>query len=771
MNRISSVTLLLRTYVVIIASIGLFTSVCFAQFADAPPGDATNQTFDVVPYYSANPYSGITCTYSAKSLRINPLNYNTYSSPSPLMSWEPPPGVDIVKASMKVKDERHMFVLLSDGSIYGITINSVSAVVDGPTHLGDADALHGSQNFSDIVGDAVYALSNHAIYISRDSARTWQRDTAGIGSGSYYQIAMDTNQFVYAAHLNGLYKQHPDSNLWRKVTTFPKPNSLVAAVFVDRRNRVFARSSGNIYLSTDNGSTWNLDTAGIGSNNISRFCDDKFGNAYATDGHLLWRSMGGTQPWVRIDQPIQSYVYDPSAFLYKNLFNRISGDSLVYAATALGVFFSSNQGSTWIPDSAMAPAKFMYGFIKTASGKFLTSTNLGVYTKNPPDSVWKKTFPLNGFLSGSPIFTDGSGNAFTLGKRINGSDNLSMFSNWKSTDDGQTWNPDTTGLGAIGRGQNQIYSVDETGVQYFGAYDTPAPLYSKKAGQSWAPDTAGFGQGSSIYPFAFVIDRKGFVYVSIQNKTTYTSSFWKRPVTGGAWILDTNGLNGASIYALAADKSGNLIAGTYTGVYRNVGGTWSQIPYPSGLGGNNAFVVSVDSTGAIIAGFSSFVGFTALWHGVYATKDNGAHWTYLGLDSISVRGLVSYGDTTYAYTYANGIYRMRSASGGTLVNSSEIVRNYSLDQNYPNPFNPATTIRYSLAAASSVTMKIYNVLGQEVRTLFNGEQHSGIQQLQWDGKSQNGLTVSSGIYFYRIVAEEKNNGSIYSAVRRMVLLK
>ena len=98
---------------------------------------------------------------------------------------------------------------------------------------------------------------------------------------------------------------------------------------------------------------------------------------------------------------------------------------------------------------------------------------------------------------------------------------------------------------------------------------------------------------------------------------------------------------------------------------------------------------------------------------------------------------------------------------------------YKLEQNYPNPFNPTTTLSFALAQESFVTLKIYNILGQEVATLINREQmDEGTQEMEFDASS-----LSSGVYLYRIKAEsiaDEENGiatQTFFAVKKMVLLK
>ncbi len=70
--------------------------------------------------------------------------------------------------------------------------------------------------------------------------------------------------------------------------------------------------------------------------------------------------------------------------------------------------------------------------------------------------------------------------------------------------------------------------------------------------------------------------------------------------------------------------------------------------------------------------------------------------------------------------------------------------------NYPNPFNPGTNIRFSLPQEADISLVIYNISGQRVRTLINGRVRAGLYQAQWDGKDDNGAGISSGIYFCKL---------------------
>ena len=77
---------------------------------------------------------------------------------------------------------------------------------------------------------------------------------------------------------------------------------------------------------------------------------------------------------------------------------------------------------------------------------------------------------------------------------------------------------------------------------------------------------------------------------------------------------------------------------------------------------------------------------------------------------------------------------------------------FDVFQNYPNPFNPSTTISYAIPQQSNVMIKIYDMLGREVKTLVSEEQMPGVYNVLWNGDNNSGVNVATGIYLYRVVA-------------------
>ena len=107
---------------------------------------------------------------------------------------------------------------------------------------------------------------------------------------------------------------------------------------------------------------------------------------------------------------------------------------------------------------------------------------------------------------------------------------------------------------------------------------------------------------------------------------------------------------------------------------------------------------------------------------------------------------------------------------GTTSGVSDLKRGipstFTISQNYPNPFNPSTTIEYGLPTRSSVRLRVFNILGQVVATLYEGEQAAGYQRVRWDAP------VSSGMYVYTIEAAPIDHPDRrFVQVKKMMLLK
>ncbi len=114
------------------------------------------------------------------------------------------------------------------------------------------------------------------------------------------------------------------------------------------------------------------------------------------------------------------------------------------------------------------------------------------------------------------------------------------------------------------------------------------------------------------------------------------------------------------------------------------------------------------------------------------------------------------------------VWFKETGKGFTVQPASEtngIPTDFVLEDNFPNPFNPSTNIRFQLPQQATVALEVFNVLGQKIRSLVDGNLTAGTHTIPWDGRNEVGAAVSSGIYFYRLTAGE------FVESKRMLLIK
>jgi hypothetical protein len=99
--------------------------------------------------------------------------------------------------------------------------------------------------------------------------------------------------------------------------------------------------------------------------------------------------------------------------------------------------------------------------------------------------------------------------------------------------------------------------------------------------------------------------------------------------------------------------------------------------------------------------------------------------------------------------------------------TDQLPQNFELSQNYPNPFNPSTTIEFNNPKRKTIPVMVdlFNILGQKVRTLLDGPAAPGLNRVIWDGRDGLGQPVATGIYFYRLKAQD------VTLTRKMLLIK
>jgi hypothetical protein len=161
-------------------------------------------------------------------------------------------------------------------------------------------------------------------------------------------------------------------------------------------------------------------------------------------------------------------------------------------------------------------------------------------------------------------------------------------------------------------------------------------------------------------------------------------------------------------------------------------------------------------------------GINVVSNAFYKTTNGGINWNLHILPLYSLFGAPSFINENTGWIVGSYGYIIKTTTGGTIgiqPVTNEIPQSFMLYQNYPNPFNPVTKIKFNIppvgdAYMRPVQIKIYDILGRDITTLFNEELKPGTYEIEWNASG-----FSSGVYFYRLEAGE------FSVTKKMVLLK
>jgi photosystem II stability/assembly factor-like uncharacterized protein len=357
---------------------------------------------------------------------------------------------------------------------------------------------------------------------------------------------------------------------------------------------------------------------------------------------------------------------------------------------------------------------------------FYAGTNIGISISTDNGNNWE-------------TLINNSSSANTKALAINKNGDL-FAGTWngilRSTDNGFSWNSINEGLTdkfitslAINADEN-IYA----GSQYF-------LFESVDNGGHWNK----INLGESLFITSVLITSKGIILVGGH------AGLFKSTDNGKLWNNNNPGLTNEYIYSLAETPSGDILAGTrfYGGVFRSTddGKNWSNL---------NEDLKKFYQISSI---YSNSVGdlFIITELGTFRSINNGITWIRFDIkleNTVYAQCLVSTEEGNLLVgTYNSGVIKSKQTVTTTLSNDYKF-------QNFPNPFNNTTTIQYEIPANTKVSIKIYDILGKEVRTVYEGEKTPGRYFTIIDGTN-----LASGVYLVRLVTND------YTKTIKTVLLK
>ena len=436
-------------------------------------------------------------------------------------------------------------------------------------------------------------------------------------------------------------------------------------------------------------------------------------------------------------------------------FGFVSGTVIFSGTYALGVLKSTDGGNSWFKSSSGINANSIKSIDVGTNGNIFVGFTGGVYVSTNNGSTFQQsdagiTNTMNNVIRVHP-----NGYIFAGTFPMSGAPLSGVF---RSTNNGVNWSVDMTGW--TYQFNNVLdFSFNSSGHIYAASNDN---VYkSTNLGDSWFRANTGISN-NQVYSIA-VNTQNNYVFAG-----TYGSGIFRSKDDGSNWLQINDGLTATQIMSIAINSSGHIFLGTNGyGVFRstNDGDNWTQVLFYTGM---QTWKVAINSKGHLYAGV---VGGQIVNLGVWRSLDNGDNWAQVS-DGILYPFIdaLAFDVTGFAYAGSLGGGLFKSALSTPASNNNKTIpKSFVLEQNFPNPFNPSTKIKFDIPALSSplgrgvggmTVLKVYDILGKEITTLVNENLQPGTYEVKFDGTK-----LSSGIYFYKIIAGD------YSETKKMILMK
>lgn len=655
-------------------------------------------------------------------------------------------------------------------------------------------------------GEATYSSASYSgrgILKSTNGGQTWVNYTTGLPGSTFFSRLVirpnHTEQLFGACGLNGgLVKSTNAGVSWIQVYS----ERCDDIVFSPSGDTAYIIGSGTGFrISTDGGSSWSDDNilpAGNTRNQLA-ICKNFPNVVYiATYGggfnlKMYKTTTGGASfsPVTLPDPMTYNAIFSWYCFyMYVNPFDpNYAYVGMIYPWRTT----NGGQNFSRIDDNDFHVDQQALDFHLTNPDEMLVGNDGGVWKSTNRGNNW---INLNSNLNLTQFYriaTDPVSSNVVLG---GSQDNGTMI----RSSNNPVWN------GVVGGDGNAVAFHPLNHLHVMGYAAGQSPYYSTNGGanyQSWNSQSVGL-TGSS--PFMGVITpssiQSGYFYTTRQKVFVSFSP-------GSNWTqLNSTGLSG-DINCLAISRNEDyMFASTGSGIFKSTDGGQSFTSIRNGLPDRAITSIRVhphvDSANVVVISYSGFG-----TDKIYKTTNTGANWfsisgnlpntpvndvliyypgqpssTYIAATDIGVFSSNNYGGTWSVFgtglpntvcmslahdekqtgrirvgTMGRGAWETDVATSISNYNN-EIPAEFSLKQNYPNPFNPVTKIQFSIPQNSEVKLRIFDVLGREIKTLLNSQLNKGNYEI-----IVNASDLSTGVYIYKL------NAGFYSDVKKMMLVK
>lgn len=619
-----------------------------------------------------------------------------------------------------ITKEDHIWVGTNfQGRIYRSTNNGLTwENKSNGYNIGECWAFGQSKDGVMFAGDGQYIR----IYRSTDYGDNWEL-SANLRP---LVFATDSNNIVYTGTHDGLFATSDNGLNWAQNNFLS--NIPVSSILIDSNNNIFCGTgyydNGNgVFYSTDAGQNWSQ--LGLPGKIVLSLALDSKGNLYAgTKQDGLFKTTDLGQTWIQYNQGI----YKKDVFRLKlnkedMIFIGSEGDG-GFASGGGGVFRSMDNGDFF--EHIGLPTSNVKNIVFSADSLIFASTPSGVQKYSKKNSKWSNVGLHDVF--GVTISPNGILYAATFAEGV-----------FKSDDLGKNWTLTNLTMDSIMSTYNVLSLSDDT---VFVATEFNLRR-TTDGGSSWSvlPVKTGF------FSRAMLLNNSDLWVTGfgISNYNLYKST------DGVNYDSTYSGLDWSENNCISALPNGTVfITDRSFGTYRstNNGIDWQQL-----LSGRGIWTIYSEESGTVIGGARD-----TLWY----SSNLGDNWiplsTPLKRNSNVTEIKMDYNNQIYLGTYTEGLFELDIITNIEVENN--IANNYLLSQNYPNPFNPITKIKFSIPKSEIVQIKVYDILGKEIKTILKEFKQAGNYEVEFDASN-----LPSGIYFYRMISGD------YSETKKMILLR
>jgi photosystem II stability/assembly factor-like uncharacterized protein len=621
----------------------------------------------------------------------------------------------------------------SDNKIFAATLAGIfKSTDDGQTWENNFNYQAGFLSIA-IHNDIIFTGTIGKLFRSTDSGDTWNIVFEGFNIYHIFDIYITSDWIIYITtyqEQNGLYRSTDLGENWEQLNYGEQSRSL--DVELNSIGDIFVCTWGNLLRSTDGGYNWLPVFGSSGDIVVKCIVIDKndhiyigTGGNFYLSGNGIYKSTDNGQNWNQINEGISNFnITSITVDDFDNLF----------AGTHGQLFRSNDYGENWEVSQNGIAGSDVRSIIKSEGIIFTATNGSGINIFN--NNKWQQKsrgLPIN-FIT--DLIRDSNG-VFYCG--------IYNYGIYKSNDNCENW--EAVNNDSLDKRVDRLYLYKNNSI----LAGTSAGVYiSSNGGENWI-----FIGPELIHVQALLVSENA-IYAG-----TVFNGLFKTTNEGISWSNLSNGINEQQIRALAQNNKYLFIGtGASGGVYRssNKGLNWEYLNNGLDSAGMTCLISGdLDLVFAGTTGNSS-----GIEKGVFKSNNNGTIWQEFnhGLRNYRIATFCISDGILYAGTIGSGIMSadyLTSVEDNINFHSPDL---YSLFQNYPNPFNPLTIIKYRISHNEFVTMKIYDILGNEIVELVNELKDAGDYQITW-----NASDYPSGVYFCRMSAGE------FTSTTKLLLMK